>query len=273
MAHNYLTSLSYLPSIFVSYYVHNKPYSMVDFGAGYGFWFYILRANNMLPEKCVGIDSNIEFCQEMKRNIKEVNTIHGDITHMRADAPDFDCAVCNHVIEYTLDDKAVVDNIHGALKEGGILYISSIVRLPFAWWWHVYDGEMRLSSMHVREYESLQKFVDLIQNSGFRILQANESQYKMQWWRTPCGILKGKLGLPIPGFKRVEVLAEKWTCTPMQEEDTVDQQSTEETQSSNTDSSANLSESQTVTYSTSAAETKPSQECSEVPQQDSIPKS
>lgn len=203
--HIYLTELNSLPQMFLDHLKISKSNNLLDFGCGYGFWFYLLKHHNLLPKYCVGVDLDKEHIESLVNNTVGVGIV-GDITKVKFHGG-FDLAICNQAIEHTPDDKAVVNNLYKSLNKGGILFLSSIMRLPYAWYIYRYQGEVRLSPHHFREYKSLKEFTDLAENAGFKILKAHSPQYWLQWWTTP--ILKGRLAIPIPGFKRVEILCQK----------------------------------------------------------------
>ncbi len=207
--HIYLKELSCLPKMFLDYFLHAKPQSILDFGCGYGFWFYLLQHNNILPPAAIGVENDFELCRVYKNKLPKLNGIYGDVTKINFFDSPFESAICNQVIEHTGDDKAVVKNLYQALKNGGVLYISSIVRKPNARYFYSYKDETRLSCMHVKEYKSLDEFVALLKEGGFRIMQARSTPYYLKWWTTPFGLWRGKIGFRIPGFETVEALCIK----------------------------------------------------------------
>ena len=180
---------------------------MIDFGFGYGFWFDILRKNNCLPSISIGIDQDKALCEYAVEHIKEINTVVGDISKLNFPTGHFELAVCNQAIEHTSDDESVVENVYKSLKAKGVLYISSIIRQSLAWYIYKRNGEYRLSPMHVKEYKNLDEFVSLLTRHKFKILQARDKQYWLKAWSVP--LLRGKIGVPIPGFRTCEALCLK----------------------------------------------------------------
>ena len=205
--HIYLTKLSYLPEIFTNYIKHNKVGAMVDFGCAYGFWFNILAHHNLLPETAVGIEQDKELCEYMLQHIQKVHAVVGNVTELKFPQSHFDLAVCNQTIEHTTNDEKVISNIYDSLQKGGVLYISSIIRKEPAWYPYRYEGEIRLSPKHVKEYRNLQEFTSLLTRNGFKILQARDEQYWLRSWSIPG--LRGKIAVPIWHFRRCEALCVK----------------------------------------------------------------
>lgn len=204
--HIYLKQLDSLPPMFVNYLKNNKVENYLDFGCGYGFWFYVLQANNLLPERCVGLDLEPEHIESLVNNNPTASGVVGDVTKHHFNKA-FDLVSCNQCIEHTPDDGAVVDNIYKSLRRGGVSYVSSIIRKKGAWYPYKYKGGVRLSPAHVKEYRDLDEFVKLFTNRKFKILQASAKQYWLKCWTTP--VLKGKLAVPVPGFYTCEVLVQK----------------------------------------------------------------
>lgn len=207
MEHIYLKDLNCLPKMFLNYFLYNQIESIVDFGCGYGFWFYILQKNHLLPKTAVGIDADPLLCHYAVGHIQKINVIQGDATKVNFANNPFDLAVCNQTIEHTEDDEALVKNIYTSLKPNGVLYITSIIRKPGAWYIYAYHNEPRLSPMHIKEYNSIEEFVALLQRHKFKILQAQAKQYRLKFWSIP--LIRGKLSVPIPKFYTAEALVIK----------------------------------------------------------------
>lgn len=158
----------------------------------------------MLPRTSVGVDMDKELIEYMLQNVPNVIGVVNDVSKQRFKNLQFDLGVCNQVIEHTSNDEETVMNIRRSLRTGGILYISSIIREKGAWYPYKYEGEVRLSPKHVKEYSSLWHFTSLLQRHGFKILQACQEQYWLKCWTIPF-----RPSVPIPKFKRCEALVVK----------------------------------------------------------------
>lgn len=169
-----------------------KPISIVDFGCGYGNTLYFIPCKYK-----VGIDIKRENIEALTKNTSAIGIV-GDITKHYFNER-FESAICNNVIEHTLDDKAVISNIYKSLEPKGVLYISSIIRKSWA--------IKYLYKFKGKPYNNSMELVNLLTSQGFKILQQKVSVYKLRIWSLP--FMKGKLWLPIPGFQQIEVLCQK----------------------------------------------------------------
>lgn len=193
--HIYLHSLLALPEMFRNYILYNKPLSLIDYGCGYGFWFYVLEQNKLLPKTSIGIEINRELCETAVQHINEARFVNGDMTQISFSHDQFQLAICNHAIEHTENDTAVIRNIYKSLRNNGILYISSIAKKPNA-------GNFYKCK---KTYKGITDLIKLLTDNNFKILQAKENQYWCPCWK----ISRGKFKIPIPGWKHIETLAVK----------------------------------------------------------------
>jgi SAM-dependent methyltransferase len=85
-----------------------------------------------------------------------------------------DLVVCRNVIEHVQDDLLLAREIARVLRDGGMLYLETAIRLRGAWYPYRNDhGKRVLDPTHVREYESVRQVRDLLASAA--LLPVRES--------------------------------------------------------------------------------------------------
>jgi hypothetical protein len=116
------------------------------------------------------------------------------------------------------------------LKNGGIAYLSSVVKKRYGVYFYFKDGTFRLDPTHVREYRSIDEFVGLIASKGFEVIRVKTRHIMFPLLDmiirllAKFGLIKpdpnffqrhkvlGKIRqikVPIIGYKDIEVLVRK----------------------------------------------------------------
>lgn len=212
--------------------VVKKP-SIVDLGCGDGRLIFALHEKAMLKNvgEVVGVDISVNRIRRLMEELPFVEGIVSDASNI-TELPDayFDFAICSQLIEHVEDDAALVMQIKRLLKNGGLAYISSVIKKWYGAYVYFRDGSFRLDPTHVREYKSMEDLVGLIANNGFEIISVENRPVKFPlsdlvvrlFFRS--GLMKPnvkfygqnkalggirRLRMPVVGYKSVEVLARK----------------------------------------------------------------
>lgn len=82
----------------------------------------------------------------------------------------FDILICTQVIEHVDDDKKLVKEIYRLEKKSGYLYITSVIKKPWAIYRYRNKGRFVLDPTHEREYKNKEEFISLFKNK-FRLLK------------------------------------------------------------------------------------------------------
>ncbi len=201
---------------------------VLDLGCGGGVnSFYIKQS---FPEvRLVSIDLSGIRCKRCKQNV-DAFIIQADSTYIPLNDHMFDMVVCTMLIEHIPDDRSLVQEIHRILKPGGQLFISSVIKGKYAWYFRRNQfGEFVTDSTHLHEYRSEEEFKGLFDQ--FEILKLKQQKLAFSWARfiyrllvkskiikTPDPhifnqkpILKSILNwkLTVPNYKTVELLGIK----------------------------------------------------------------
>ena len=210
-----------------------KP-SIVDLGCGDGRLLFALYKKGLLNgfSEIVGVDISMERIGRVAKALPFVKGVVSDATNVK-DYPSsfFDYVICSQLIEHVHEDFKLLLEIRRLLKENGLLFISSVIKKPFSFWFYRRDGTFRLDPTHTREYTSSEAFLQLLRKEGFNPIHVYHSRINYSFidlllrgqmilgFYTPEGLsniflknnflktLRRIIRLPIIGYKRIDVLA------------------------------------------------------------------
>jgi len=159
----------------------NKEIDLADMGAGDGALLVALRMRGYLDKakSVVAVDLSPERCERLK-TFTDFQVICSDVTHVPELGDNtFDFVICTQVIEH-VDQEKLLSEITRILRPGGTLYIASLVRKSFGWWYYkTSDGKWAMDPTHLREYASQDEFEKVIASSGFTIVKTVLSPLKL----------------------------------------------------------------------------------------------
>lgn len=145
----------------------NKEASVLDFGAGYGFFANMLRERGVKNIDCVEID------EELKEHCEDLDfTVFNDLGHIDEKKCDFIYTL--NVLEHIKNDKKVILNLKSKLKDNGKLFIY----VPaFQLLYSNFDKEIG----HCRRYTK-NKIIKFMKENGFENIPPNISTASGLCW-------------------------------------------------------------------------------------------
>lgn len=214
-----------IPSLLEKYLKSKKYETIFDCGCGDGSLLYSLnRARYLEGKKVLAIDlssSRIELVKKISNNIiasvdsaEKLETISDDIV---------DFFISTQVIEH-VDDRKMADRIDKKVRSGGIIYISTVFKKWYGWYFYRNNSRWVLDPTHLREYTSNRQLLDLFDRTKFKLLEQKKT---LQWFPVSDFFIK-RLGLanrklyenklmklirrikvPIPGYYNWEMVFQK----------------------------------------------------------------
>ena len=198
--------------------------SLADLGCGDGSLIYTLNQRGYFQGKSV-------FALDLSQNrIDRVKEQNNGVTCLVADACDtglgdssIDLLLSTQVIEHVEDDGEMAKEMFRILSPGGTIYLSTVFKKRYAWYFYRCNGKWTIDPTHVREYTQDEQLLDLLQKHGLEVVKtkktlasrplmdailrrigAGSTAYEMRGLKT-----LRKLRLPIPGYFNWEILCRK----------------------------------------------------------------
>ncbi len=199
---------------------------ILDAGCGDGNLLYALKENGLLKsKKVIGVDlssSRVKLVQSIDpRFTVRVDNVE---TLKKIKSSSIDLVISAQVIEH-VDDKKMLKTLWRVMKPGGLAYISTVFKKPYAWYYYKNaKGEWSLDPTHLREYTADRQLLDLAEGIGFSVENSFKNLFR---WRVIHPILKvlkirdryifenkifnilGRIKLPIRGYYSWSILLKK----------------------------------------------------------------
>lgn len=209
-------------------------FSVLDLGCGDGRRLFNLQFQGLLKnvDRVVGVDISEVRVRRLAENVSGSIGIVSDACNVEGiDDGSFDVIICSQLIEHVPSDHVLLGEIRRLLKENGWIYISSVIKKPYGFWFYRCDGQFRLDPTHIREYPSKEAFLLLLEEDGFisRKVSLEKIKYSLADLAVRTLIVKGLhesegsqtiflrhkflarirkfLELPVFGYYQIEVLA------------------------------------------------------------------
>jgi len=192
------TDIKHIPKMLLELVKKHKPKSMLDLGCGHGYSERVLNARRLLPERTVALDMDKRYTDEIGAILPQIEVLCGYIENLGEYMGQFELIVLNQVIEHIKNESKVLDIIYDLLEPNGRLFISSIIKRPYAL--YIYKnkkGEPSICPEHEREYTSLTDFGTMVSESGFNIYNIKKRPFRT------------KLNIRVPGFFIAEAVCGK----------------------------------------------------------------
>lgn len=154
--------------------------SLLDCGCGDGSLLYALKQGNYLHNKKIfAIDLSQSRIQLVKQiddriiakvdNAEQLNTIQQD---------SIDFFISTQVIEH-ISDTAFLHTISRVVKQHGTVYISTVYKKWYGWYFYRHKQKWVLDPTHVREYREDSELLRLFDKKAFQLLESNK---KLIWF-------------------------------------------------------------------------------------------
>lgn len=151
--------------------------SLLDCGCGDGALLYVLKQNNYFKNRKV---SAVDLSQNRINLVKKIDPkIHAcvdsaeTLSSIKSNSIDF--FMTTHVIEH-VDDKKMLKAIDRVVKKNGTIYIATIFKKWWGWYYYRKDGKWVMDLTHLREYMEDKELIDLIDINKFEILEIQKTQ-------------------------------------------------------------------------------------------------
>ncbi|MDO8566254.1 MAG: class I SAM-dependent methyltransferase [Candidatus Moranbacteria bacterium] len=181
-----------VPQLLDKYLLSTKFSNILDCGCGDGPLLYALcRREDFGTKKIFAIDlsqKRIELVKKISTNIIATVDSAEEMDTIADQSIDF--FISTQVIEH-VDDKKMIMKIAEKVKSGGTIYVSTVFKKWYGWYFYRNHGTWVLDPTHLREYSSDEQLLDLFDKREFVLL---ENRKQLQWFPVSDFFIK-RLGL------------------------------------------------------------------------------
>jgi len=161
-----------LPPLLAKYLARKEYGSLLDCGCGDGATLYALKQLGFLKDKeVIAFDlseSRVEIIRNIDAGIKAFVDNAETISHVKDNSVDF--LISEQVIEH-VDQVKMMASIGRVVKSGGIVYLSTVFKKWYGWYFYRCNGKWTLDPTHLREYGKDSELFDVIGKEKFEILE------------------------------------------------------------------------------------------------------
>jgi ubiquinone/menaquinone biosynthesis C-methylase UbiE len=201
------------------------PLALADLGCGDGPLFAALQRDGLIDASrpVYAVDLEPERLARVARRFPWIETVVASADSVPAIADGaLDAVVSTMVLEHVPDEDAYLGEIRRVLRPGGLAFVTTVFKKPWAWYFRKRDGESVLDTSHLREYTDLAAFRALVERTGLSIVALER---RLLWFPLVDPVLfrvGGKLAsrprllralraprVPIPGYYALAVVVER----------------------------------------------------------------
>lgn len=169
-----------LPALIEDIFKQNKIKKFADLGSGDGSILFALFEKRLLDN--VENISAVDISEDRISNVKQISDrilcIVADVGHVpMIDSESLDFAISSQVIEHMPDEEGLLKEAFRILSKDGILYLSTVFKKWYGWYFYRCNGKWALDPTHLKEYTSETQLLDKIAKCKFEILVNKKSMY------------------------------------------------------------------------------------------------
>lgn len=160
------------------YYLDTKSYtSMLDAGCGDGSLLFALKYHGYFRNrKIYGVDLSQKRIRLVRRIDRRVHAYVDNAIYLKnISNKSIDFYMSTFVIEH-VDDKRMINTIARVTKRGSVIYISTIYKKWYGWYYYRKDGKWVMDITHLREYVCDDELLQYIDQKEFKILENRKNQ-------------------------------------------------------------------------------------------------
>jgi len=145
-----------------------KVMSLIDLGCGDGIFIHAVK-RNYPHKKIVGVDISPRRINGLQKKFPKSKFICADVCSDFIKQK-FDFVYSSQVIEHVEDDKMMVNQIKKLVKNKKYVFVSSVIKKPFAVYKYRNNGKFVLDPTHEREYKNKKDFLKIFEDD-FKLIK------------------------------------------------------------------------------------------------------
>jgi len=166
-------------------------------GCGDGGLIHALY-NEFPKVKVSGVDISPRRIRGLSEKFPNYRFYCEDVCNTELKENSFDFVHSSQVIEHVEDDGKMISEMFRLLKNNGFLFVSSVIKRPFAVYKYRNKGKFVLDPTHEREYRNIREFLSLFKN--FKLINYRVYPVKRDL---------ASFEIKIPGYYIIEALWKK----------------------------------------------------------------
>jgi len=165
-----------VPPLLVAVLSDNDWNSCLDLGCGDGALLSALKNQGYFNGKSVfAVDTSPSRIDLVKRICEDFNCIIADGCNISIEDGAIDLLISTQVIEHVSNDHDMVKEMHRLLRQDGLLYLSTVFKKKYGWYFYRCNGKWTLDPTHLREYTADDQLLDILRACGFEIVVNNKT--------------------------------------------------------------------------------------------------
>ena len=150
--------------------------SCLDLGCGDGALLNSLDKAGYLDGKSVyAVDnsqSRLDLVQQIDPNFV---CLQQDVCETQLQDAKIDFLISTQVIEHVQDDVGMVEEMYRILAPKGTVYLSTVFKKWYGWYFYRCNGKWTLDPTHLREYTRDEQLTDIFERYGLEVLENQKS--------------------------------------------------------------------------------------------------
>jgi len=169
-----------IPELLLRYLTKFSWKTYLDLGCGDGSLLYALNKKGYLNNKVVyAVDlseSRIGLVKKINRNFICLVGDACNIKDIQDNSVDF--LVSEMLVEHIGNDDDLIKEIGRVLKRDGIVYLSTIFKKWYGWYFYRCNGRWTADPTHLREYSKDSQLIDIFTKYGFEVVESKKTLAK-----------------------------------------------------------------------------------------------
>lgn len=215
-----------VPTLLRKYLDSTQSKALLDCGCGDGALLHALKQQGYFYGKQIyGVDVSPKSIGLVKKIDKKIQAFVDSAEILKSiKSNSIDFLVSTHVVEH-VDDKKMLKAVERVVKKDGIVYLGTVFKKWYGWYYNRRDGKWVMDVTHLREYTSDEQLMSLINKEKFRVLEVKKSliffpvvdfiarrlfvkNRKLFSENSILEFIRG-LKVPVPGYYNWEVVLQK----------------------------------------------------------------
>jgi len=147
--------------------------NLLDLGCGDGALLFALKQAGLLENKSVyAADLSQQRIKLVRQISSEFNcqvATADNLSHLPDNSIDF--LITTQVIEHVPDEGAMIKEINRVLAPGGTVYLTTVFKKWYGWYFYRCQGRWVLDPTHLREYTADEQLIKPLTDNGFRVIE------------------------------------------------------------------------------------------------------